>query len=63
MSIKAAANTLGMSESRIRDSLGSMGSGSGGMGQSWGGIGGFYGGDHSGYSSGGFHGGAINPNR
>jgi hypothetical protein len=60
MSIKDAAAVSGMSESRIRDSLGSKGSG--GMGQSWGG-GNFYGGDHSGYSSGGFHGGAINPNR
>ena len=64
MSIKAAADTLGMSESRIRDSLGSMGSGGGGMGQSWGGgSGGFYSGDHAGYSSGGFHGGGYNPNR
>jgi hypothetical protein len=60
MSIKDAAAVSGMSESRIRDSLGSMSGG--GMGQSWGG-GNFYGGDHSGYSSGGFHGGAINPNR
>jgi len=51
MSIKDAAAVSGMSESRIRDSLGSMGSaGGGGMGQSWGGGGGGYtGGSYGGY--------------
>jgi hypothetical protein len=55
MSIKDAADTLGMSESRIRDSLGSSLSGGGGMG-GWGGPGGWGGG--SSYTGGGYGGNA-----